>query len=253
MNQKYKFGDKNFGRNSLERTLILLEQNKTINIIVSIFFLIFLVGTNSVLHGKSQEGLIFLLFTSIILIGNKIRTEQFWGTSIFALVLIIHISIFGFSSLPILFSYIIVLLFGDKMGKNILLPVTIFLVIDSGIVYYDLTKYTNDFFEKTSKFIFEQDVLCMMLIIPLSYLYLKLERWYKKRYNKDFLLILYIIIFVIAYLIFIYNITILKGLFWGLFLIYVVGLTFIKKDNNKLYFYAALTGVLFIFLRFVSN
>jgi hypothetical protein len=240
LKEENKFGDKHFGRTSIERLIILLEQKGILRPVINLFFLIILVGVNSQVHLEPIKGVQFLIIIFLILYSGNESTTNFFGAAALAVFIIIHLSMFGFNVLALILTFTIFLLFRKTLEKNLLGPISIYLFMDAFFIYFKL-QFT-DFFISISNYLFSRDAVIILSLIPATYFFIIIERGFKKNFSNSFInsygvFIVFGSLFGISFLIgIISNNSLLKNFSLVPLMFYFLGSLMYQKDLKKFAF-----------------
>jgi hypothetical protein len=182
--KEIKFGNKDFGRTPIERMIILLEKKGMSRLVINLLFLFILIGINAQIHNETTKGVQFLIIVFLILFSGNESTTNFFGAATLAIFIIIHLSMFGFNSLALISTFIVFLIFKKNLEKNFLGPISIYLIIDTLFIYFNL--HFTEMFNSISKFIFSRNVLILFSIMPATYLFLNMENRSKMIFSNSF-------------------------------------------------------------------
>lgn len=217
MNEKPKFGDKSTGRSSIERLITWLEAYKLLYPLFNLIVLIILIGVNSSIRENTTNGIMFLILVFLILLGGNESTKNFFGASALAVFIILHISLFGFNSIALIISFLIFVAFRKRLERNLLGPISIYLLLDTATYYYNLSVHFKDIFSYLGDKIFSYEVVATLMVVPLAYIFLIFDRIFRKKFERNFVRI--------------YGVFIVLGLLTLVF--GIIGLLF----EYKLYYY----------------
>lgn len=216
-----------------------MEAHGFIRAFMILLLLFCLIGINSVVHNDFSKGFVFLVLVFLILLTGIEPAENFFGASALAMFIAIHLSLFGFNSIPLVASFLVFVLFRSFFMKNLLLPITVYLAFDSAFNYFGIEKIINSFTETWGKKIFSFNGFAFLTVVLLTYCYLQIERLLKKKYGKSF----YgqygamMLIGVLLYLSFIIGIIMhfmwlqALGSLW--FVLYIIGAMHFDKESKK--------------------
>ncbi|WP_430787204.1 hypothetical protein VBD025_15830 [Virgibacillus flavescens] len=233
--KEIKFGNKDFGRTPIERLIILLEKKGILRQVINLLFLVILVGINSQIHNDTTKGVQFLIIVFLILYSGNESTTNFFGAATLAIFITIHFSMFGFNAIALILTFTIFLLFKKRLEKNFLGPISIYLFIDTLYIYLDL-QFTG-IFSFLSNYLFSENAVIILLLIPATNLFLIVERQSKKTFtnrflNKYFVFISLAFLFGIAFFIgIILSNSALIYVSYFLLIFYAIG-TFIYKNQT---------------------
>lgn len=253
---KPKFGDKSTGRTSIERLIVWLEAYKLLNPFITISILIVLIGWNTSVHADYVKGFIFLVLVSLILISGTKSAESFFGSSTLAVFIILHLALYGFNSIPLVISFVVFVVFKERFESNLLYPISAYLIFDSIFSYFNFNSIVNIYIEKVSKSIFSSDFFIFLLVIPATYLYLRVEKMINKKFNSSFmskygvLVILCILFYLLIAAGFLLPNQILIYLSAVILFLYFIGVMHLKK-NIKYSFIASIPILLLILAVFL--
>jgi hypothetical protein len=249
---KPKFGDKNIGRTPIERLIVWLEANKLLKPFINISILIVLIGWNTFVHEDYAKGFIFFLLVSFILLSGTESAESFFGSSALAVFIALHLSLYGFNSVPLVISFLIFVMFKEYIQANLLYPISTYLIFDSIFNYFDCDTFINVYIEKAGQLFFSPNTLTFFLFIPVVYIYLKIEKGINNKFRNSFMkkFGMLVIICVLFYLLlvsgFILNNQILTYLGIISLLLYFTGVTLLM--NNIKHSLIALIPIIIIIL-----
>lgn len=239
MNNESKFGDKSLGRSPIERLLKMLEAYGVLYFVMSLFILIILIGIDSIIREELTNGVTFLILVFLILLSGNGLTENFFGSSVLAVFIILHISLFGFNSIPLIISFIIFLKFHNKLQQNLLATISIYLILDILSYHFALNTYLIAFFDKIGNIIFSPNVFIVISILPIAFLLLNIEKVFNSKFNNKLiknygtfllLLLLIIIFFTIGYF---FNILIFYKTIGVFIFLYIIASINFKNEIKK--------------------
>lgn len=240
-NPKPTFGDKTIGRSPIERLIKWLDAYNLLKPIINFNILLLLIGMNSSIREESTKGAVFLLIVFLILLSGNEATSNFFGASALAVFIILHISLFGFNSLAIILSFIIFIIFRKNMTKNLLGPISTYLLLDTVIYYFNINIQFEKVFESLGNSIFSYEWFVALSLIPITAFYLKFEKSisavfkgaFLKKYGVFIALMILIVSFTSIGIIFEIGISFSISSFF-LFL-YFIGAIHHKDDMKKFY------------------
>lgn len=169
-----KFGNKNYGRTPIERLIIFLEKKGILRQVTNLLLLVVLIGINSHIHDETTKGIQFLVIVFLILYSGNESTTNFFGASTLAIFIIIHLSLYEFNAIALILTFVTFLIFKNKLKRNFLGPISIYLIFDSLFIYFDL-QFTSLFYS-LSNYIFSSNTIILLSIIPITYLFMTFER-----------------------------------------------------------------------------
>ncbi len=187
MTELPKFGDKSIGRSPIERLIIWLEARRLLLPTVMLCILLFLIGLNATVHVEFAKGLTYLIIVFFILVYRRVSVQDFFGAPALAVLITIHQALFGFNAMPLIITFLIFIFLRSKKGISILLPISLYLLLDTGFIYFNLGIIFDSYFNSFSYRIFSQEMIGIVTIVPLSYAYLRFERFIRKHTSNNFI------------------------------------------------------------------
>ncbi|NGP90250.1 hypothetical protein [Fodinibius halophilus] len=172
----------------VEKTILRLEKSNRIWPFLIFNLLLILVGINSIVHNNYEAGIAFFFVTILLYFINKDKAAEFLGTSSQALLIVLHITLFGVHPFAILTALIFYLIFKRLIDQSPFGSISIYILIDSIIEFIEpiwgVSEWVNSIGEKilVSEFFYS-----LLTLIPLTYLFLRIERYFKKNFNNPIL------------------------------------------------------------------
>lgn len=260
MDRQIKSRNRKLGRTPIERLILSMESYKLINVFTVLLLLFLFIGINSIIHEDLSNGFIFLVLVCLILLTGLKPAANFFDTSALAIFISIHLSLFGFNVTALTLVFLGFYLFKSFFEKNLLFPIIAYLITDSIVIFFDINNVIIKFSELYGSKIFSLDGLLFLLIIPIVYGYLKLERLYNEKFSDHSLVkngLIAVIVFLLYIFIIIGIITdnlyfkILGGL---LFTLYFIGMEHLHENSGKreIFFLFIPIPILIIVIYFVG-
>ena len=168
---------------TLESIVLRLEEHNLIWPAVLLSVLLALIGANAQVHGKLGEGAVyFVLLLSILWTGDK-PAQTFFGSSSLALFIILHITLFGANALALIISFVIYVVFRKFLLESVLFPITVYLFIDTVVIYYDVVGNMMQMARSAGRWMFTGDSFyALFSIVPSIYGYILIERLFASRF-----------------------------------------------------------------------
>lgn len=233
---KPKFGDKSIGRSPIERLIVWLDAHKILKPLVYLLILLLLIGIDSTVRNEQTNGVIFLILVFLILLGGDNSTKNFFGASALAVFIILHISLFGINSIALISSFVVFLFYNKRLKENILGPISIYLIFDIISYLLELDSYLSNYLKIISNFIFTYEFVVVVSIIPVTLLFLRLEKYIFKKFENEFIKNygVFLLLGLFIYLFFILGVVFGERIFYfiggGFLILYFVG-AIQRKDN----------------------
>lgn len=160
-----------------------LDLYRLLQPVLNFILLLILIGLNSVVRNEYSNGVLFLILIFLILISGTEPTVNFFGASVLPLFIILHLAVFSFNSLSLIMSFITFVVFKKNLERNLLGPISIYLLFDTFFYYVDIGQKLNDVSIAIGKVIFTFEIFVIIMIIPIYFLYLTFERILRSRFK----------------------------------------------------------------------
>ena len=249
--------DKNtLGRDPIIRTFNSLRKKGILEPVITFALLFFLIGINTTLHHAFAKGIIFFVVIFLTIITGKRNAIEFFGSSTIAVFVGLHIALYGLSMLALTCSFILYLLFRSFFERNLNYPVTIYLLLDSLILYIGREKYIEDGLEIIGRQVFNERLIILAFVFPCLATFYYLELWfekngknnYVKEYGAFFVILAVSLTILILALLFSNQLLAIIGLV--IFSIYCAGILTYKSSPVKtlFLFISAFLAILLLFI-----
>jgi hypothetical protein len=175
---------------AIEKTVLRLEENRRIKSVLLFCFLLFFVSINAIIHEEYQAGLAFFLVAVLLKYAGDRKEDAaaFLGTSSLALLVVLHISLFGVHPVAVLLALGTYMAFKTKLDRSILGPISVYLVLDTVVEglgpYWSLSGKLSSIGETvlTSPYYFGA-----ISVIPVLYAFLRMERYFRHKFSNEVL------------------------------------------------------------------